>query len=183
MNVETSSLLKAERTHTNAPVMLPAASPGEQHFATDHLLPDLKRRTISSGFITIAGQAAKFFLTLGSTMILARLLTPHDFGLVAMVTTVVSLLRVFKEAGLSVATVQKERISPGVQSFLDQSRRELFGRFDSSRLGMGDCEVLPYSGTGADCAAAIADICHQWFDRPAPGFADAANAVQITDSY
>ena len=111
MNVETSSLLKAERTHTNAPVMLSAASPAEQHFATDHLLPDLKRRTISSGFITIAGQAAKFFLTLGSTMILARLLTPHDFGLVAMVTTVVSLLRVFKEAGLSVATVQKERIT------------------------------------------------------------------------
>src|SRR5438094_305814 len=85
MNVETSSLLKAERTHTNAPVMLSAASPAEQHFATDQLLPDLKRRTISSGFITIAGQAPKFFLTLGSTMILARLLTPHDFWLAAMV--------------------------------------------------------------------------------------------------
>jgi PST family polysaccharide transporter len=44
-------------------------------------------------------------------MILARLLTPRDFGLVAMVTTVTSFLRVFKDAGLSIATVQRERIT------------------------------------------------------------------------
>jgi len=44
-------------------------------------------------------------------VILARLLTPHDFGLVAMVTTVTSFLRVFKDAGLSIATVQRERIT------------------------------------------------------------------------
>jgi len=44
-------------------------------------------------------------------MILARLLNPHDFGLVAMVTTVTSFLRVFKDAGLSIATVQRERIT------------------------------------------------------------------------
>jgi PST family polysaccharide transporter len=46
-----------------------------------------------------------------STMILARLLTPRDFGLVAMVTTVTSFLGVFKDAGLSIATVQRERIT------------------------------------------------------------------------
>ena len=109
MSIEISNAPGRMRVHSS--VALPATSAVEQHFATDHLLPDLKRRTISSGFVTIAGQGAKFLLTLGSTMILARLLTPHDFGLVAMVTTVVSLLRVFKEAGLSIATVQKEQIT------------------------------------------------------------------------
>ena len=82
-----------------------------EHLKTDHLLANLKGHTISGGAVTMLAQAAKFLLTLGSTMILARLLTPRDFGLVAMVTTVTSFLRVFKDAGLSTATVQRERIT------------------------------------------------------------------------
>jgi O-antigen/teichoic acid export membrane protein len=82
-----------------------------QHLQTDHLLANLKNRAISSGFITGASQAIQFALTLGSTMVLARLLTPHDFGLLAMVWTVMSFLRVFKDAGLSTATVQREGIT------------------------------------------------------------------------
>src|SRR6266487_5575050 len=111
MSVDSSSTLKAEGPRAVPSVGLAAATASEEHFATAHLLADLKRRTISSGFVTISAQAAKFLLTLGSTMILARLLTPRDFGLVAMVTTVVGFLRVFKDAGLSIATVQRERIT------------------------------------------------------------------------
>jgi O-antigen/teichoic acid export membrane protein len=83
----------------------------EEHFRTDHLLSNLKGRTISSGAVTMSAQAGKFFLSLVSIMVLARLLTPRDFGLVAMVTTVTSFLRVFKDAGLSIATVQREKIT------------------------------------------------------------------------
>jgi PST family polysaccharide transporter len=59
----------------------------------------------------MSAQAAKFALSLASTVILARLLSPRDFGLVAMVTTVTGFLGVFKDAGLSIATVQRERIT------------------------------------------------------------------------
>src|SRR3984893_14699341 len=83
----------------------------QEHFRTDHLLANLKGHTISSGAVTMSSQGAKFLLSLVSTMILARLLTPRDFGLVAMVITVTSFLRVFKDAGLSIATVQRERIT------------------------------------------------------------------------
>jgi O-antigen/teichoic acid export membrane protein len=83
----------------------------QEHFKTDHLLTNLKGHTISSGAVTMSAQGAKFLLSLISTMILARLLTPRDFGLVAMVTTVTGFLRVFKDAGLSIATVQRERIT------------------------------------------------------------------------
>jgi O-antigen/teichoic acid export membrane protein len=83
----------------------------QEHFKTDHLVTNLKGHTISSGAVTLSAQGAKFFLNLVSTMILARLLTPRDFGLVAMVTTVTSFLRVFKDSGLSIATVQRERIT------------------------------------------------------------------------
>ena len=85
--------------------------PNEKHLATDHLLSDLKGRTISGAFITIAAQGAQFVLSLTSIMVLARLLTPKDFGLFAMVTTVMGYLRVFKDAGLSTATIQREGIT------------------------------------------------------------------------
>src|SRR5882762_6187480 len=88
-----------------------AADPNEKHLSTDHLLADLKGRTISGAFITMAAQGAQFVLSLASVMVLARLLTPKDFGLFAMVTTVIGYLRVFKDAGLATATVQREGIT------------------------------------------------------------------------
>jgi PST family polysaccharide transporter len=115
MKVEDSRLFDRSVISTG-----PAAAPSikaseddrhQEYFRTDHLLADLKRHTISSGAVTMSAQGAKFCLSLVSTMILARLLTPRDFGLVAMVTTVTSFLRVFKDAGLSIATVQRERVT------------------------------------------------------------------------
>ena len=44
-------------------------------------------------------------------MVLARLLPPQDFGLVAMVMTVMGFLRIFKDAGLSTATIQRDEIT------------------------------------------------------------------------
>src|SRR5437879_8870782 len=79
----------------------------QKHFKTDHLLTNLRGRTISSVAVTMSAQSVKFALSLAS--IVMRLLTPRDFGLVAMVTTVTSsFLLVFKDAGLSIATVQRE---------------------------------------------------------------------------
>ncbi len=83
----------------------------ERHFTTAHLLTNLQHRTVSSGLITTIAQGTQFALNLGSITVLARLLTPNDFGLVAMVTTVMGFLRIFKDAGLSTATVQKEGIT------------------------------------------------------------------------
>jgi O-antigen/teichoic acid export membrane protein len=83
----------------------------QQHFATDHLLPNLRQRTISSGLITAAAQGVQFFLNLAYIMVLARLLTPREFGLVAMVTIVMDFLRIFQDPGLSTATVQRQQIS------------------------------------------------------------------------
>ncbi len=85
--------------------------PNERHFVTAHLLTDLKARTVSSGFITVTAQGVQFALTLASTMILSRLLTPGDFGLLAMSWTIIGFLRIFREAGLSTATVQREGIT------------------------------------------------------------------------
>jgi O-antigen/teichoic acid export membrane protein len=87
------------------------ASASELHFATGHLLANLRQRTISSGLVTFAAQGAKFFVNLAYIMVLARLLVPQSFGLVAMVTTVMGFLRIFQDAGLSTATVQRREIT------------------------------------------------------------------------
>ena len=59
--------------------------------------------------MTTAAQGLKFFLGMGSTVVLARLLTPQDFGLIAMVMAVTGFVMMFKDMGLSMATVRKAR--------------------------------------------------------------------------
>ena len=74
-------------------------------------MKDLKGRTIRGGFVTLCGLAANFILRIGSMMILARLLMPEEFGLVGMVLAVTGVLGLFKDAGLSMATIQRTTIS------------------------------------------------------------------------
>jgi len=71
-------------------------------------MKDLKERTIRGGFARVCAQAANFLFRLGSLMILARLLGPQDFGLVGMVTAFTGVLNLFRDFGLSTATVQRE---------------------------------------------------------------------------
>ena len=111
MTVDLSDVVKSEVAIAVPLVTLPAGKAFEQHFATNHLLTNLRQRTISSGFVTATAQGAQFFLNLAYIMALARLLVPQDFGLVAMVTTVMGFLRIFQDAGLSTATVQRQEIT------------------------------------------------------------------------
>jgi O-antigen/teichoic acid export membrane protein len=80
-------------------------------FDTEHLKADLKGRSVRGGAVTFVGQGAKFILQLGSTMVLARLLTPQDFGLIAMIAVIIGLASMFKDLGLSMATVQRAEIN------------------------------------------------------------------------
>ncbi len=88
-----------------------ATDSNDEHLRTDHLLHNLDQRAVSSGAITAAVQVAGFFLNLGSAVVLARLLSPAEFGLVGMVGAVTAVLGILKEAGLTTATVQAETIT------------------------------------------------------------------------
>lgn len=80
-------------------------------FESGHLSQDLARKSVRGGVTTMTAQGIQFVLGTAGTMVLARLLTPADFGLVGMVTVVTGFLQMFKNAGLSTATVQQEQIS------------------------------------------------------------------------
>jgi len=88
-----------------------AAASQTEHFCTDHLLQNIGSRAVSGGFVTIGAQAAKFLLNFVAAAVLARLLSPKDFGLVGMVLGVTALVGVSKELGLSTATVQRDTIT------------------------------------------------------------------------
>lgn len=81
-------------------------------------MQDLKAQTIRGGFAKICAQLINFFLRLGSLMILARLLEPKDFGLVGMVTAFTGVLQLFRDFGLSAATVQRLHVTEEQMSTL-----------------------------------------------------------------
>ena len=69
--------------------------------------------------VTLATQAARVILQLASVVLLARLLSPRDFGLVAMVTAVIGIADLVRDFGLSSAAVQSKTLS-------DDERTNLF---------------------------------------------------------
>jgi len=85
--------------------------PPGHHFGTEHLLANLKQRIISSGVVQVVAQTLQFVLMLAYNVVLARLLSPQEFGLVAMVMTVISLFVIFRDLGLSTATIQRADIT------------------------------------------------------------------------
>src|SRR5712691_8382535 len=74
-------------------------------------MKDLKEKTIRGGAARIVAQGANFAFRIGSVMIIARLLAPEDFGLVGMVTAFTGVLNLFRDFGLSTATVQREEVT------------------------------------------------------------------------
>jgi O-antigen/teichoic acid export membrane protein len=85
---------------------------------TEHLHSDLKGRSVRGGLATLTSQGAQFVIQSISTVVLARLLTPADFGVVAMVTAITGLGQAFADLGLSEATIQREEISQNQVSTL-----------------------------------------------------------------
>lgn len=72
---------------------------------------DLKRRSVQGGMIAVCAQGAKFVLQLGTTMLLARLLSAEDFGLQGMVVALMGFLGLFRDAGLGSATIQRLEVT------------------------------------------------------------------------
>lgn len=80
-------------------------------FDTESLNKNLKTKSVKAGAITITAHFGKFILRMGSTIVLARLLTPQDYGLIGMVTVVTNFILLFRDLGLSTATIQKAEIN------------------------------------------------------------------------
>ncbi|MDQ2855422.1 MAG: lipopolysaccharide biosynthesis protein [Acidobacteriota bacterium] len=97
---------------------MPTATKANQYLGTADLKVDLGLRTARGGAVTVGSQGVKFFLSMFATVILARLLTPRDYGLVGMVAVVTGFISIFKDLGLSSATIQRADLNEGQVSTL-----------------------------------------------------------------
>lgn len=81
------------------------------YFNVDDLKGGLKKHAIRGGGITIVSRTADFIIQTITVMILARILTPEEFGLVAMVMALSGFLAIFADLGLTDATIQTSDIN------------------------------------------------------------------------
>lgn len=68
-------------------------------------------RAARGAFVTVGGQVIRIGIQVAALAVLARLLSPADYGLVAMVAVVVGVGEIFRDFGLSSAAVQAKTLS------------------------------------------------------------------------
>ncbi len=90
-----------------------------------HLPPDpaanrgaLGRRAARGALFTVGAQGVKILIQVAGVVVLARLLTPGDYGLIAMVTAIIGVAEIFRDFGLSAAAVQAKTLSTGQRNNL-----------------------------------------------------------------
>src|SRR5207249_7241962 len=86
-------------------------SASQHHALAQPLVADLKRKSVVGGVAAVSAQGAKFVVQTATTMVLARLLSPQDFGLLGMVVVVTGFLGLFRDAGLGMATIQRLEVT------------------------------------------------------------------------
>lgn len=82
-------------------------------------MSDLGQRGARGVSLTLVSQAGRAVLQIGGLVVLARLLTPEAFGLVAMVTGVLGIAELIRDFGLSSASIQARTLT-------DEERSNLF---------------------------------------------------------
>jgi O-antigen/teichoic acid export membrane protein len=84
-----------------APGARPAADPG------------LAASASRGALTTLAGQGVRILVQLAGIVVLARLLSPDDYGVVAIVTVFIGLGEIFRDFGLTSAAIQAKVLTDG----------------------------------------------------------------------
>lgn len=82
----------------------------DKWFGTVNIESELRNKSVKGGVSTVFGQVASFGIRLFSLFVLARILSPEEFGIVAMVTSISGIVDIIKDLGLSSAIIQRENL-------------------------------------------------------------------------
>src|SRR5690606_8785083 len=80
-------------------------------FDSVHLTVDLKTRSLKGGASTVVAQFLSFGMSMLSTAVMARLVAPESFGVVAMVTAITGFVAIFMDLGFSSAVIQNKNVT------------------------------------------------------------------------
>ncbi len=93
-------------------------SKNNQYIQNEGLATDLKHQAIRGAGFALFSRTINYFIAIGGTVVLARILTPDDFGLVTMVTTITLLLGNFGTNGFPEAIIKEHELSHAMVSNL-----------------------------------------------------------------
>ena len=74
-------------------------------------MQDLRNKTIRAGFANLSGRSVVVLLRIVSIVTLGRLLSPRDYGVVAMVTSFTGILSLLSGFGLLQAAIQRDTMT------------------------------------------------------------------------
>jgi O-antigen/teichoic acid export membrane protein len=118
-------------SHANSTAPLHEASDETADIARP--IKGLGRIAARGAAVTLGGQGVRMVIQVASVIVLAKLLTPHDYGVVAMVLAVAGIADIFRDFGLSSAAVQAKSLSHA-------QRNNLF--WLNSALGLTLCLIV-----------------------------------------
>jgi len=98
------------RRVTDSPPAEGRPSPIAGGGAEERVTADLVGVSVRSGFARLGSQGGQVLLFVGSGVVLARLLTPGDFGIFAMVTSLTTFVAAFRDFGLQMAMLQGDQV-------------------------------------------------------------------------
>lgn len=81
------------------------------YFDDSDVSSSINESIVRGSAFLIAASGGKFVMNFVSTVILARLLDPEAYGLLAMVFVVSNFVTLFRDMNMTLATVQKETIT------------------------------------------------------------------------
>lgn len=137
-----------------------APAPQAVDFIPDTEAGTLHGKAVKGAAYTAISQALKTAMSIGSQILLARLLLPAQFGIVAMVAPVLAFVSLFNDLGLSQAVIQREEITQADLSALYW-------------LGLGVSSLL------ALIVVAVSPLVGMMYHQPAVGPVCAVLAVQL----
>ena len=82
----------------------------DRHLRVAQLNVDLKERAVRSGAVVIAAQIGGAVIAIVAVAVLARLLRPTDFGLIAMAFPIVVIATVLRNFGLDIGIINREEL-------------------------------------------------------------------------
>lgn len=98
----------------------------------------LGARAARGAAVTLGAQGGKVLVQVASVVVLARLLSPHDYGLIAMVVAIIGIGELVRDFGLSSAAIQAPTLSK-------KQRDNLF--WINTGIGVG-LAIVVYLGAG-----------------------------------
>src|SRR5262245_47193943 len=95
-----------------------AGSAQEKHLDTENIRRTVARRAVQGAAVLAIARPIRVAVNVAGLAVLARILTPYEFGLFGMVAIVMRFMDTFRELGFGTAVIQRDDVTQAQMSGL-----------------------------------------------------------------